>query len=67
MLCTKYESYGLCRFRQKDFSKMHFENLFFLPRDLLMQQFKTISTILVGDHPGSIPIEFGQIPISVLK
>jgi len=29
-----------------------------------MQQIRTILTILVGDHPGTIPVEFGQIPIS---
>jgi len=29
-----------------------------------MQPIRTIWTILVGDHPGIIPVEFGQIPIS---
>ena len=29
-----------------------------------MQQIGTIWTILVGDHPGTIPVEFGKIPIS---
>jgi len=29
-----------------------------------MQPIKTIWTILVGDHPGTIPVQFGQIPIS---
>jgi len=29
-----------------------------------MQSIRTISTILVGDHPGTIPVEFGQITIS---
>jgi len=29
-----------------------------------MQPIRTILTILVGDHPESIPVEFGQIPIS---
>jgi len=29
-----------------------------------MQPIKTIKIILVGDHPGIIPAEFGQIPIS---
>jgi len=28
-----------------------------------MQPIKTIWTILVGDHPGIIPVEFGQTPI----
>ena len=39
----------------------------FWPRDLLMQPIKTIWTILVGDHPGTIPVEFGQITISGSK
>jgi len=29
-----------------------------------MQPIRTILTILVGDHPGTIPVELGQIPIS---
>jgi len=29
-----------------------------------MQQIWTIWTILVGDHPGTIPVEFGQITMS---
>jgi len=33
----------------------------FWPRDLHMQP---IRTILLGDHPGTIPVEFGQITIS---
>jgi len=48
--------------------KKIFENCilktYFWPRDLLMQPIKTIWTISVGDHPGTIPVEFGQIPIS---
>jgi len=37
---------------------------FFRPCDLLMQPIRTIWTILVEDHPETIPDEFGQIPIS---
>ena len=37
---------------------------YFLTRDLHMQPIRTIWTILVGDHPGTIPVEFDQIPIS---
>jgi len=48
--------------------KTIFENCilktYFLTRDLLMQPIRTIWTILVGDHPGTIPVEFGQITIS---
>jgi len=29
-----------------------------------MQPIRTIWTILVGDQPGTIPVEFGQITIS---
>ena len=29
-----------------------------------MQPIKTIWTISVEDHPGTIPVEFGKIPIS---
>ena len=34
------------------------------PRDLLMQPTGTVRTTLIGDHPGIIPVKFGQIPIS---
>jgi len=37
---------------------------YFRPRDLLMQPIRTILTILVEDYRGTIPVEFGQIPIS---
>jgi len=30
-----------------------------------MQQIRTIWTILVEDYPGTIPAEFGQIPLVV--
>jgi len=29
-----------------------------------MQPTGTVWTILIGDHPGIIPVKFGQIPIS---
>ena len=29
-----------------------------------MQPIRTIWTTLIGDHPGTIPVEFGQITIS---
>jgi len=35
--------------------------IYCVTRDLLMQPIRTIWTILVGDHPGNIPVEFGQI------
>jgi len=34
------------------------------PRDLLMQPTGTVWTTLIGDHPGIIPVKFGEIPIS---
>jgi len=39
----------------------------FWPRDLLMQPIRTIWTSLVGDYPGTIPVEFGHIPIGGSK
>ena len=48
--------------------KKIFENCilktYFWPHDLHMQPIKTIWTILIGDHQGTIPVEFGQITIS---
>jgi len=34
------------------------------PHYLLMQPTGMVWTILIGDHPGIIPVKFGQIPIS---
>ena len=62
MLNTKYESSEPCSFRV-DFWKLHYEDRF-LPRDLSIKLIRNIWTIVVGDHPGPIPVEFGQIPIS---
>jgi len=67
MLYIKYKRSGPCSFRQEEFLKLHFENLYCLPFDLLMQPIRTNRTILVGVHPGTIPVEFGQIPISDSK
>jgi len=64
---TKYESSGPCSIGQEDVWKLHFENLFFWPRDLLMQPIRTVVTNLVGYYRGIIPNEFGQIPLPVLE
>jgi len=49
--------------------KKIFENCilktYFWPRDLQMQPITNIWTILVRDHPGTIPAEFGQITLAV--
>jgi len=48
----------------KKLLKIAFWKPIFLPRDLHMQPIRTIWTIVVGDHPGTIPVEFSQITIS---
>jgi len=49
--------------------KQIFENCIlktkFWPRDLLMQPTGTVWTTLIGDHPGIIPVKFGQNPIQI--
>jgi len=62
MLYIKYKSSGPCCFRQ-DFLIAFWKHNFW-PRNLLLQPISTIWIILVGDHPGIIAAEFGQIPIS---
>jgi len=64
MLYIKYESSGSCTFRQDDLKKNAFWKPIFWPSDQLMQPIRTIWKRFVGDHPGTIPVEFGQIPIS---
>jgi len=62
MLYTKYENSRPFSFRQ-DLRNCILKT-FLWPCDNLMQPIKTILAILVGDHPGTIPVEFGRIPIS---
>jgi len=64
MLYIKYERSMPCSFRQEDFWKLHFENLFFYPVTYLCNQLELFKKNLIGDHPGIIPVKFGQIPIS---
>jgi len=54
-------------FQTKIFLKIAFWKPNCWPLDLLMQPIRTIWTILVGDHPGIIPVELGQIPIPGLN
>jgi len=49
---------------KKIFENCILKTYFFLPRDLLMQPTGTVWTTLIGDHPGIIPVKFGQNPIS---
>jgi len=56
MLYTKYESSGPFSFRQEDFLKLHFENLFLYP----VTNQNHLNNIGRGP-PGTIPVEFGQI------
>jgi len=53
MLYTKYESPGPCSFRQK-----------IDPVTYLCNQSELFEQFLKEDYPGTIPVEFGQIPIS---
>jgi len=60
MLHTKYESSGPCSF----FLKIAFWKPIYWPHDLLMQPTGMVWTTLIGDHPGIIPVKFGQNPKS---
>jgi len=46
------------------FLKVAFQKPIFWPHDLLVQQIRTIWTVLVENNIGTIPVEFGHIPIS---
>ena len=58
-----YKSSGHCSFREEDFWEWPFENLFVDPVTYICNQSEPLN-IFVEDHPGTIPVEFGQIPIS---
>ena len=57
--------YGPCGFGQKDFWKLHFENLFFTlwPTYAINQNHLNYFGRV---HPGIMSVEFGKIPISSL-
>ena len=46
------------------FLQIAFWKPIFWPCDLLMQLTETVWTTLIGDHPGIIPVKFGQNPMS---
>ena len=48
---------------KEDFFKLSFENLIFLPRDLLMQPTGMVKTTLVE----IIPVKFGQNPMGIFR
>ena len=60
----KYEGSGPCSFRLEEFYKFHFKNLFFSTPWPTLKPTGKIWTTLIGDHPGIIPVKFGQNPIS---
>ena len=45
MLYIKYESSGPCSFKQEDFWKLHFENVFFYPVTYLCNQLEQFEQI----------------------
>jgi len=62
--CCTLNMKALGMYFQTRFFKMAFLKPNFWPRELLLQPIKTIWTILVRDHPGTISVKFGQIPVS---
>ena len=53
MLYIKYESTGPCTFRQEDFWKLHFENLYFDPVTYLCNQSEPFEQLWKGTTQGS--------------
>jgi len=51
-------------FQTRKYLKIAFWKPIFWPHDLLMQLIRAIWTISVRDHPETIPVKFGKIPIS---
>jgi len=58
------KAHGLVVSEEKILKTNAFCKPIFWPRDLHMQPIRTIWTILVADHTGTISIEFGKITIS---
>jgi len=66
MLYIKYESTGPCSFRQEDFWKFHFITYLLTPWPTYTTNWNGLNNFdtFVVDHPGIIPVKFGQIPIN---
>ena len=54
---------GLVVSDKKIFESFILKPIYWTP-DLLIQPTGTVWTTLIGDHPGIIPVKFGQIPIN---
>jgi len=63
MLYTKYESSGACSFREEDFWKLLFENLFLTPWPTYATNQNHLNNFGRGP-PNDHSSVFGQIPIS---
>jgi len=63
VLYTKKKAQGLVVSDKKIFENCILKTYFLTPWPTY-QPIRTIWTILVEDYPGTIPVEFGQIPIS---
>jgi len=64
MLYKNMKALGLVVSDKKIFESCILKTYFFLPSDLLMQLIRTNWKFWAEDHPGTIPVEFGQNPIS---
>jgi len=54
------ERSGPCRFRQEDFFENCILKTLFYPITYLCNQLERFEQLWVGDHPGIIPVKFGQ-------
>jgi len=64
MLYTKNESSESCSFRQEDFLKLHFENLFFDLVTYLCNHLGRFEQLWLEEHLEIIPVKICQNPIS---
>ena len=67
MLYTKYESSRpcTCSFRQEDFLKLHFKNLFFDPVTYLSNQSEPFEQFWYGTTHGPFLLSLVKLPLAV--
>ena len=66
LLYTKYESSGSCSFRQEDFLKLHFKNLFFDPVTYLCNQSEPFEQFWERTTQGPFLLSLVKFPLAVI-
>jgi len=65
LLYTKYESSGPCSFRQENYGKFHFKNLFFYPVTYFCNQSEPFKQFWKRTTQGPFLLSLVKLPLAV--